>query len=259
MEIENHKKQFGNQAENYTKYRKPYIEEVHKLLFSLLSDKSSIILDIACGTGKSTEPLVSKGLEVFGVDHDALMIEEARRQATIKNLDINYSVAEVEHLPFEDKYFDAITIGTAFHWFVNEKALSEIKRVLKDGGLLFIYWTLTTVDVPEKDSISREIFKHFNWEKVPPELRDLDYISSFLKQSGIMNVATVRLPFAHNDTVDDQVGLMKTASSYEVLSEENKVKFIEAITNDLTKKLGSRPYFTYEEEIQICHGFKKNY
>lgn len=49
---------------------------------------------------------------------------------------------------------------------------------------------------------------------------------------------------------------MKTASSYEMLSEVDKEKFIEEVRNDLTAKLGSRPYFTYEEEIQVIYGFK---
>ncbi len=154
MEINKHKKQFGNQAENYTKYRKPYTEELYKLLFSLIPDGNKKILDIACGTGKSTEPLLTrKDLEVFGVDHDPLMIEEAKKQAMSKNLDIKYSVADVEHLPFQDQMFDVITVGTAFHWFVNEKSITEIKRVLKEKGLLFIFWVLTTKDIPEEDEI----------------------------------------------------------------------------------------------------------
>ncbi|MDB5265651.1 MAG: Alternative oxidase/tellurite resistance protein TehB [Parcubacteria group bacterium] len=256
MEIDRHKNQFGNQAENYTKYRRPYDIDVHDLFSSLLSKSATKILDIACGTGKSTEPLVKNGLEVFGVDIDPLMIEEAKKQAELKNLTIQYSVAEVEHLPFEDDYFDAITVGTAFHWFVNKTAMDEIKRILKKDGLFFVFWTLTTKDVPEEDSIPSEIFKSFNWEKVPVELRNLEHISEFLKQNELENVSTARLPFTHNDTVEDQVGLMKTASSYEVLSEEDKVRFIDAIRAALTKNLGTREYFTYEEEIQVCYGFK---
>lgn len=256
MKIDEHKKQFGNQAENYTKYRRPYTDELYKLLFSLLPKESTKILDIACGTGKSTEPLVKNGLEVFGIDHDPLMIIEAQKQAQLKGLSINYEVAEVENLPFVDGEFDAVTVGTAFHWFVNEKAISEIIRVLKDKGLLLIFWTLTTKDVPEEDSIPREIFQKFNWEKVPSELRDLEYISAFLAKNGFKNISTARIPFTHNDTVDDQVGLMKTASSYEILSPEDKGLFIEEITEALTKRLGNRPYFTYEEEIQVCYGFK---
>jgi ubiquinone/menaquinone biosynthesis C-methylase UbiE len=214
------------------------------------------MLDIACGTGKSTEPLLRSGLTVDGVDIDPLMIKEAEKQAKLKSLDITYAVSAVEHLPYEDESFDVITVGTAFHWFVNETAMAEIKRVLKGNGLLFVYWTLTTKDVPEEDAIPSAIFKEFNWEKVPSELRDLEYISSFFKSQGIQDVSTKCLPFTHNDSVEDQVGLMKTASSYEVLPDADKARFIEAIQTALTKQLGSRPYFTYEEEIQICYGFK---
>ncbi len=256
MKINEHKKNFGNQAENYTRYRKPYPRELYDLIFSLLPKEAKKILDIACGTGKSTEPLVRDGLEIIGIDHDSLMIAEAQKQAELKNLPIKYSVAEVEQLPFSNQEFDAITIGTAFHWFANDKAIEEIRRVLRDRGLLLIFWTLTTKNVPEEDSIPREIFQKFNWEKVPSELRDLDYISAFLIQKGFKDVSTARIPFTHNDTVEDQVGLMKTASSYELLSEEDKVLFIDEITKALTERLSDRPFFTYEEEIQVCYGFK---
>jgi len=257
MDINKHKKQFGNQAENYTKYRKPYTEKVYELLFSIAPSGEKKILDIACGTGKSTEPLVRDGIEVFGCDHDSLMIAEAQKQAGIRKLPIQYSVAEVENLPFAEKSFDIVTIGTAFHWFVNEKSVTEIKRVLKDKGLFFVFWTLTTKDVPEENSVPQSFFKSFNWDKVPSELRDLKYISTFFTEQGFQNVSTARIPFIHNDTVEDQVGLMKTASSYEILSESEKERFIKELTELLTTKLSDRPYFTYEEEIQVCYGFKK--
>lgn len=134
--------------------------------------------------------------------------------------------------------------------------MSEIKRVLKGDGLLFVFWILTTKDVPEEDSIPSETFRAFNWEKVPSELRDLDHISNFFKERDLKDVSTARLPFTHNSTVEEQVGLMKTASSYEVLSDEDKKRFIDAIRSALTERLGNRPYFTYEEEIQTCYGFK---
>jgi ubiquinone/menaquinone biosynthesis C-methylase UbiE len=184
------------------------------------------------------------------------MIAEAHKQADIKKLPISYVVAEVEHLPFTDALFDIVTVGTAFHWFVNKKSIDEIKRVLKDGGLFFVFWTLTTKDRPEEDSVPGSFFRSFNWDKVPSELRDLDYISNFFKEQGFQNVTTARIPFTHNDTVEEQVGLMKTASSYEILSDSEKDRFITELTTILTKNLGNRPYFTYEEEIQVCYGYK---
>jgi ubiquinone/menaquinone biosynthesis C-methylase UbiE len=256
MEIDKHKKQFGNQAENYTKYRKPYTGELYQLLFSLVPQETKQILDIACGTGKSTEPLVRDGIEIFGCDHDPLMIEEAKKQASQKSLNINYTVADVEHLPFENEIFDVVTVGTAFHWFVNEKSMTEIKRMLKKDGLLFVFWTLTTKDIPEEDEIPSTIYRKYNWDKVPSELRDLGYISDFFSKNGLNKINTARIPFTYNTTIEERVGLQKTASAYELLSEQDKSNFLDEVTNILTNKLRDREYFTLEEEIQVCYGFK---
>jgi ubiquinone/menaquinone biosynthesis C-methylase UbiE len=200
--------------------------------------------------------MVQDGIEVYGCDHDARMITEAQKQAEIKNLNIIYSVAEVEHLPFEDNYFDVVTVGTAFHWFVNNSAMTEIKRVLKPQGLVFVFWTLTTKDIPEEDDIPSSIFRSYNWDKIPSELRDLNYISSFFEKNGLRGVVTAKIPFTQNDTVEERVGLLRTASAYELLSEDNKKNFSHDVHNVLTKKLGDRPYFTLEEELQIVYGFK---
>lgn len=250
------KKLFGPEAKNYTKYRTPYPKELFDLLLSSLPKGGTTILDIGCGTGKSTEPLVDTGLRVTGVDHDQLMIEEAKRQAEEKSLDIKYVVSDAEHLPFPDGHFDVITVGTAFHFFMNETALSEIKRVLKPKCLLFVYWTLTPKDTPEEDSIPGNIFQKYNWVKVPSELRDLGYVSDFFSKSGFQNVSTKIIPITFNTTTEERVGLQTTSGFYETLSEENKKSFLNEVRDALTKNLGNRPYFTLEEEIQVCMGFK---
>ena len=256
MEADTFKKQFGPQAENYTKYRTPYPQELFDFLFSLIPQNSTRILDVACGTGKSTEALLGAELKVYGCDHDVLMIEEAKKQSSLKALSIDYQVAEAEHLPYENGYFDVVTIGTAFHFFVNETAIAEIKRILKPGGLLFTFWTLTTKDVPVEDEIPFSIFQKYKLARVPVQLRDLDYISSFLAKSGLKNISTKRIPIKYNITVEERVGLYTTSGSYELLSEEDKIGFLDEIRKALTKNLGDRPYFTLEEEIQICYGFK---
>lgn len=256
MDINTHKKQFGNQAENYTKYRKPYPNRLHDYLFGLISKGEKNILDIACGTGKSTEPLVRGDTKVFGCDHDPLMIAEARKQSELKKLDIEYKVADVESLPYADETFDVVTVGTAFHWFVNEKSMAEIKRVLKPNGIFFVFWTLTVKHTPEENSIPWEFLQSFNWERVPRELRDLGYISKFLKDQGFKKVDINKIPFTHNDTVDDQVGLMTTASNFSLLSGDEQQRFVRELTDIMTKKLGIRKHLIFEEEVQVCFGYK---
>lgn len=254
--IDNFKKLFGSQAENYTKFREPYPEELFGLLVTLIPRGASSILDIACGTGKSTEPLLATGLTVSACDHDTLMIEEAKKQAQLKSLSIDYVVSDAEHLPYPDGHFDVVTVGTAFHFFVNDIAMAEIKRVLKSKGLLFVYWTLTVKDIPEEDEIPSSIYRKYNWVKIPSELRDLDNISNFFKKAGLHEVSVKRIPIKFNTTVEERVGLQTTSGTYELLSDENKNNFLDEVREVLTKKLGDRKIFTLEEEIQVCSGFK---
>lgn len=256
MEHNIFKKLFGSEAKNYTKYRTPYPKELFDLLVKSLPQESTNILDVACGTGKSTESLLSTGLQVTGVDHDSGMIEEAREQAKLKNLTIDYLVSDAEHLPFPDEHFDAVTVGTAFHFFMNDTAMSEIKRVLKPKGLLFVYWTLTVKDTPEEDAIPGSIFQKYNWIKIPSELRDLKYVSDFFSKCDLQQVSTERIPITYNITVEERVGLQTTSGFYETLSKEEKKTFLDEVQAVLTKNLGNRPYFTLEEEVQVCIGFK---
>ena len=257
MDIQTHKKSFGSIAKDYTKYRQPYPKKVFQKFFSLIKVKPKIILDLACGTGKSTESLVRKGVDVHGIDHDPNMIKEARVQARLKGLPIKYAVADAEALTFPAETFDAISVGTAFHWFANKNAINNISRILKPDGLLFIYWTLTTKDVLDENSIPNTFLKRYSWDRVPSKLRALDYIQSFLKKNSYSNVGTIRIPIKFKSTVDEVVGLMKTASAYSVLSKQEKNTFVKDLTKIMTEKLGKRKFFPFEEEIQICFGYKK--
>lgn len=250
------KKLFGPEAKNYTKYRLPYPKELFGLLLENIPKESIAILDMACGTGKSTEPLAATKLKVAGVDHDPQMIEEAKAQAELKNLNIDYVVSEAEHLPFRDNNFDVITVGTAFHFFVSEIAMNEIKRVMKPGGLLFVYWTLTTKEIPEEDTIPRAIFQKYKWIKVPSELRDLEHISNYFSKAGLQNVSTKRIPITFNATVEERVGLQTTSGFYETFIKNEKESFLNEVREALEKKLGDRKHFTLEEEIQVVYGYK---
>lgn len=257
MDIDLHKYQFGQFAQDYTKYRRPYNPELFNLIFSVGGNGGKKILDIACGTGKSTENLLGEGNDVFGCDIDPQMIKEAKSQALKKGLGITYIVAPAEKLPYGDNEFDIVTVGTAFHWFVNETAIQEIERVLKPSGVFFAFWTWTTKEIPKEDSIPSDFLAQFNWQKVPRKLRHLDYISEFLKENGFVEIKTDHFPDINSYTVEEYVGLMKTASAYGVLSQEDKQKFDTGLTRILTQQLGTREKFVLDDELQVCYGFKK--
>lgn len=102
------------------------------------------VLDVACGTGDMVLELQKRGCSVTGVDLSKEMMAIAKRKAP----QAEYSLADVERLPFGDASFDAVTCAFGVRNFVHlEQGLSEMLRVLKPGGKMVIL-ELATPDSP---------------------------------------------------------------------------------------------------------------
>lgn len=97
------------------------------------------ILDVGCGTGYFTR-LLAEGkqhVQLTGLDIDEVFIAFARKKAEEKGLSIDFLTGDATALPFEEGTFDLVTSHTFFHSVTDpEKALSEMKRVVKKGGMI---------------------------------------------------------------------------------------------------------------------------
>jgi len=124
---------FGPLSTEYKNARRGYSSEVYAYLLAQSGLTKPETLDIGCGTGISSRELSNAGFRVTGVDIDPAMLNLAQKEDS----DITYMLAPAHNLPFTDNQFDIVTAFTAFHWFNTEEALSEIKRVLKPGGIFF--------------------------------------------------------------------------------------------------------------------------
>jgi ubiquinone/menaquinone biosynthesis C-methylase UbiE len=107
----------------------------------LTSNKMSI-LDVGGGTGIYSFWLSEQGHEVHLVDASAKHIGQAHQHSITTGLTLeSLRVGDARTLEFEDECFDAILMfGPLYHLTEREdriKALSEAKRVLKAGGLIF--------------------------------------------------------------------------------------------------------------------------
>ena len=100
------------------------------------------ILDIATGTGDfAIESLSLKPDEVIGVDISEGMLQKGREKMVKRKVDhiVSMRSGDSEDLPFEDNYFDAITVGFGVRNFQNlEIGLAEMLRVVRPGGKLII-------------------------------------------------------------------------------------------------------------------------
>lgn len=122
-------------AERYARYRPQIHTEVFKALELKSCSTGSTALDVACGTGHSTIPLLTLAERVIGCDVSKAMLSEARRTCP----GATFVMAPAEALPLKDEEADLVTVGFAFHWFDGITFLREAARVLKVGGSLVLY------------------------------------------------------------------------------------------------------------------------
>jgi ubiquinone/menaquinone biosynthesis C-methylase UbiE len=110
-----------------------------------------IALDVATGTGHTAFAIAPFVREVSAIDVTIEMLIESRKLKAERGIqNVEFRLADVHELPFDDRSFDIVTCRRAAHHFVDiEKSLAEIKRVLANGGRLVI----DDRSVPEDDFV----------------------------------------------------------------------------------------------------------
>jgi demethylmenaquinone methyltransferase/2-methoxy-6-polyprenyl-1,4-benzoquinol methylase len=129
------------------KWRKKVVEIVNKT-------NPTTILDIATGTGDLAINLTqTSATSITGLDISEGMLNVGRKKIEKLNLSnrVKMVIGDSENMPFDNDYFDAITVAFGVRNFENlEKGLSEIYRVLKPGGTFVVLETSVPTKFPFK-------------------------------------------------------------------------------------------------------------
>ena len=97
--------------------------------------KGKTVLELATGTGLIAKHIVKVTVRIEATDASPEMITEAKRGNYSAKL--RFSVQDMFSLPYADNSFDVVIVSNALHIVPQpEKSLREIKRVLKDDGVL---------------------------------------------------------------------------------------------------------------------------
>ena len=136
LEILNQIKEFYNKAsESFSSTRQRIWPEFEVLIKKLLKDKEKV-LDFGCGNGRFSE--IFKKTQYIGVDISSKLIDMAQKKYPRKK----FLVIDGLNLPFKDNFFDLVIAIAVFHHIPSKelriKVLKEIKRVLKNNGILFL-------------------------------------------------------------------------------------------------------------------------
>ena len=127
---------FGSRAADYAEHRPDYPVDAVRWALAPISTATPTVLDLAAGTGKLTAVIASLDLDVIAVEPDDAM----RAELAALMPEVTAVSGTAEQIPLADASVDAVLVGQALHWFDHEKALPEIGRVLRPGGVLAGLW-----------------------------------------------------------------------------------------------------------------------
>jgi ubiquinone/menaquinone biosynthesis C-methylase UbiE len=135
MTIHEHQEHYWDKVAYDKTFTTPFDFET----FSRYVNQDAKILDYGCGYGRTLIDLGNRGFsELYGVDFSEQMINRAREIGR----GVNYSVIKSACLPFEDGTFDAVLLFAVLTCVYRDEEqgaiISEVNRVLKPGGIIYI-------------------------------------------------------------------------------------------------------------------------
>lgn len=124
-------------------YSKAPLRDIEKKILSKLKSGTNL-LDLGCGSGRFSIGAAQMNFNVVSVDITPQAIEAAKQKARQLGItNISFLCEDMTNLPFEDKVFDYVfcprfSINAVATFSRRKKAVEEMLRVVKDGGMVFI-------------------------------------------------------------------------------------------------------------------------
>jgi SAM-dependent methyltransferase len=162
------KDHFSGNSAGYRAYRPGYPISLFAFL-AASAPSTRQVWDCATGNGQAAEGLAQFFSNVIATDASPQQIENAVTQPNI-----TYRVARAEHSGIESDSIDLVTVAQAIHWFDLPEFYSEVKRVLRDQGVLAI-WSYKLFSINAKiDSIMHDLYYNVLGDYWPCERKLID-------------------------------------------------------------------------------------
>lgn len=212
---------FGESAAEYARHRPDY--PIAALEWALpVTPSTPRVLDLAAGTGKLTASLLRCSAEVLAVEPDVAMLAELRAALPA----VPAVCGSAEHLPLASGSVDVVCVGQAFHWFDADRALPELARVLRRGGVLLALWNYTDKRVEWAARLERARYTGGSWSQHPRGRK--------IPEHPLFSPADERT-FDHTQrrTAETMVATLATHSNLLALSKSERAEALRGLTEFL--------------------------
>jgi ubiquinone/menaquinone biosynthesis C-methylase UbiE len=219
---------FALVPEDYERGRPMYtFEAVRRLVRELCIKPSSLVLDLAAGTGKLTRLLAQLGSDVTAVEPvDAMRKRLAETVPGVKAL-----AGTAEAIPLRDRSMDAVTVGQAFHWFDGDVALAEIHRVLRAGTRLGLIWNVKDETVDWVAQLA-EIIEPYRGSA--PRVASGDWKAAFERTKLFSPLERARFSFVHETDMQTVVARVTSISFIAALAPRVRSSVVEQVRDLVT-------------------------
>jgi SAM-dependent methyltransferase len=262
---------FDSVAEAYDDVRRGYPEVlVDAAMARGALGAGSRVVEVGCGTGKLTELLAARGLEVDAVDPGERMIKVARRRVGGSPL-VRFHADRFEDVQLPERHYAGVFSATAFHWVDPAIGWRKAASLLEPGGVLALLCHTSVADegTAELDAGFRELWRtYLPDERSWPELQDAEALLAAARErrGNVSDAWDFLLGQRHDlavpeaaelfedahiagevetveETAEHSVELVRTTSSYFRIDEARRPAFEEDIRR-LYERLGGTARFT---------------
>nr|XP_039261977.1 putative methyltransferase DDB_G0268948 [Styela clava] len=257
-------------AEIYSKHRYAYPPLVAETIMNYLrkiytntdGNTFEYMLDVGCGTGRSTHAFSPFFKSILGIDISEAQIEQAKKINESDN--IIFKLSDGHTFPVDDDSVDLVTCGAAAHWLDIKKFEEECERVLKPNGCCAIYIStfqdvrnLVETDDKVKPGSNSHVFRTCLREFLDDiNAHERNYIAHDGYQDifdRIHNTSKEWLTFRHEReyTLDKYRAYARSINDYNIFIDKEKpiVDPIDVLAKKIKKTLGKEN--EPDEEVKV--------
>ena len=221
---------FGTAAAAYGDHRPDYPDAAITWVLEPVSSRRTVrVLDLAAGTGRLTETLQRADVDIIAVEPDPQMRAEMLRRV----FGVAVLAGSAEDIPLPDERVDAVVVGQAFHWFDQERALPEIARVLKPGGVFAALWNTD-------DHRVQWVLEYLQASGFQPNNLDQQQLASGMPQisdhPAFAAVEWAAFDHSHRRTIESLVATVGTYSAVLVLEPKQRAERLQRVREYLRSR-----------------------
>lgn len=237
-------KYFDENVIAYDRYRPTYGTDIFNdiINFAKISTESKI-LEIGCGTGNATLPFIKTNADVTAVELGENLSHYTAQKFNGYN---NFLIYNTSFEKFETTIkYDLIVSATAFHWIKNDFGYSRCHDLLKDNGVLAVFWNTPRIsaDNYELKAKIRQLYEQY----LPDEAEEIESLTDskwYQKRCEGLNLYLEQ--YGYNDrifklyyenrifTANEYVGLLHTYSNHMVLPDDVRNEFFQKVHSTIS-------------------------